>query len=302
MTTSTALELATVFNGNNPCLAPLRDGRVKIDGVEMRQMPVPNIIVPFRWMARHMPYDISEQAVVCYMVSRRYGLPVTALPIFPSSNVDEGGGILVNRRSGVRTAKDLEGKAIGMRAYTTTPTSWQIDYLRSQGCDTEKVTFISNDEEHQFRYHADAPPNVVYRKGANLERMLKDGELAGVFSTPIQDADPDIVPLNPNARADGIANFKSTGIFHPIHLMLVKNDVVRENPWILRSVYDAFKRAKAEWLAEQATPPEPWDDPLPIGLTQTRKSLERLMAIAVDIHVLERPMDIEELFPGDFLD
>jgi 4,5-dihydroxyphthalate decarboxylase len=297
MTTATALRLRTVFNGNNPSLQPLRDGRVKIRGVDMDQVAVPNIIVPFRRMGRYVEFDISELAVVTYYVARRYNLPMTALPVFPSSWVEQGQGIVINKKF-AQTAKDLEGKAVGMRAYTVTPSAWQRDYLKRQGCDISKVTWISNDEEHIAQFHPDAPKNLHYWKGANLAQMLSEGEIAALFSAPAGD-DPNVVPLNASFKEDGIGQFKQDHVYHPIHLMLVKNSVLEANPWVLRATYDAFKEAKEIWLAEHG-PVEPWEDPLPMGMTETRKSLEVLMDLAVEHGLLEKPLDLDEIFPGNF--
>src|SRR5262249_45380187 len=101
-------QLKTAFNVTNPALQPLRDGRVTIPGVEMDQVSPPNIIAAFRHMCRTLEYDISEMAVVTYFSMRRYGVPVTAIPVFPSSRVEMGGGIVVNKNAGVASAKDLE--------------------------------------------------------------------------------------------------------------------------------------------------------------------------------------------------
>lgn len=299
MTTTSTLTLDTVFNATNPACQPLRDGRVSIRGVEMRHVALPNIIIAFRRMCRTLDFGISELAVVTYFAARHYGLPMTAIPVFPASRVDDGDGIFINTRV-AHTAKDLEGKTVGMRAYTVTPSAWQRGYLAEQGCDLSKVTFISNDEEHVAYFHADAPKNLHYRKGANLQKMLSAGELAAGFSVPVPD-DPDIKPLNPSSRQDGIEKFKRTHVHHVIHLMLVHNRLLAEHPWLLRALYDAFKESKQVWQDERGGgAPEPWDDPMPVGMSETRDSLEALMGLAVAHGVIPRPLPIDELFPGNF--
>jgi 4,5-dihydroxyphthalate decarboxylase len=299
MTTSTAtLTLDTALNENNPSCQPLRSGAVTIPGVELRQLKFPNIINPFRRMARRLEFDLSEQAVVCYFVARRYGLPMTAVPVFPASRVDYGQGISINTRV-ARTAKDLEGKKVGMRAYTVTASTRQMAYIADQGADLSKITWVSNDVEHVQQFHVDAPKNVEYQVGADLRRMLIEGELAAAFiDVPDQ---PDIKPLNPNARQDGIERFKRDHIYHLIHLITVNDRVLEREPGLLRAVYDGFKRSKQAWLAERGgVPPEPWEDPMPIGLSETRATLEDLMRLVVAHGILPRPLDIDELFPGNF--
>lgn len=297
MTTTATLTLDTVFNETNPACKPLREGVVNIRGVEMNHIPVPNIIVPFRRMGRNAEFDISELAVVCYFVARRYGFPFTAIPVFPAARVDYGQGISINTKF-ARTAKDLEGKKVGMRAYTVTATTRQALYLADQGCDLSKVTFMSNDAEHVKQFHIDAPANVEYNKGADLRQMLIDGEIAAAFSVDVPDH-PEIVQLNPNFRAEGIERFKKDHIYHLIHTVVVHNRVLEQHPWVLRAVYDGFKASKEAWIAQrEGGAPEPWDDPMPIGLSEVRATLEDLMQQVVKLGILPQPMDIDDLFPG----
>ena len=299
MTTSTStLTLSTVFNETSPACAPLREGRVSIGGVELRHVPVANIIVPFRRLCRYLEFDISELAVVAYFTARRYGLPLTAIPVFPGSSVSDGAAIFVNERAGVRSPKDLEGKKVGVRAYTVTPGTWQRGYLADQGVDIRKVTWVSNDEEHVAQYHADAPPNVEYRVGADLRAMLAAGEIAGGLMVPVP-GDPDVKPLFPDAQAKGLETFKRTGVYRLGHLMLVNDRVLKDHPWVLKAVYDGFKASKAAWLAERGGSVAPWEDPMPLGLSQTGKSIEALVRYAVDQGLLDRPYTVDELFPGN---
>ena len=294
-------QLKTAFNVTNPALQPLRDGTVKIRGVEMDQVPSQNIIACFRHMCRTMEYDISEMAVVTYFTMRQYGMPVTAIPVFPSSRVERGAGILVNQQSGVKTAKDLEGKGVGMRSFAVTPCTWQKAYLMEEGVDLDKVKWLSHDDEHVAALNPDMPKTIEYRLGAPVAEMVKSGELAAALGIPITD-DPNVKPLEPQSREKGIEQFKKDGIYRVIHLMLVKNSALEADPGLLRATFDAFKESKERYLESlgDKAPTEKWDDPLPLGFDETRASLERLMRHAVEQKILKQPLDIEELFPGNF--
>src|SRR5262249_42715173 len=57
--------------------------------------------------------------------------PFVALPVFPS-RVFRHGYIFINRRRGIRTAKDLEGKRIGPPLYTQTAAIWTRGHLMHQ--------------------------------------------------------------------------------------------------------------------------------------------------------------------------
>jgi 4,5-dihydroxyphthalate decarboxylase len=298
---ASTLSLKTVFNAQNPSLQPLRDGRVKIRGVQMEQVPAPNIIPMFRQQCRDLPWEISEMAVVTYFTARLYGLPMTALPIFPSSRVEEGGGIFVRKDSGIRSAKDLAGKTAGLRSWAVTPSTWGKAYLAQQGLDLGSVRWICYDDEHVAAYNDHLPKNVEWVPGANVAKMLSEGEIDAVLGVQVQGYE-EIVPLVPDFRERGIERFKQDGIYRLIHLMTVRDDVLAAHPWLLEAVYEAFaasKQAYLESLGAEA-PKEPWEDPLPTGLKATRSSLERLMLHAIEQSIIPAPLDLDEIFPGNF--
>ena len=292
MTTSTsAITLKTAF-GQYATLAALRDGRVSVPGVQFDHVQVqPDIVAAFRRMCRTLEFDVSEMAVVTYFVARHYGLPMTAIPVVLSASVHDGRGIVYNQNAGVRTPKDLEGKRVGVRAYTVTGGVWARAYLAEQGVDLSKVTWVLGDDEHVAEFHKDAPPNLEYRVGADLAKMLADGELAGGIQ--IAPGGP-IKEFFPDAQATGIETFRRTGIYRLSHLVVTKDAVLAENPWLARALYDAFKASKEEWLRTLDAPPAPNEDRMLIGLSATRKSFEALMNSAVAQGILPRPLDLEQ--------
>jgi 4,5-dihydroxyphthalate decarboxylase len=300
MRTSRKISLKTAFNNTNPGLESLRNGSIEIRGVEMDAVDSANMVAIFRRMCRRLEFDISEMAVVTYYAARHYGLPMTGIPVFPSSQVNDGAGITYNAKTGVTSPKDFEGKTVGMRAYTVTPATWQRGYLAEQGVDLGKVNWLSATEEHVDAYHKDSPPNLTYDLSADLTKMLAVGEIAGGLGVPVPD-NPDVKEMFPDARAQGIETFKQTGVYRLIHMMVVKDSVLEENPWVLEAVYEAFKASKEEWLRQRGGAPlEPWEDPMPIGMSQTRASNEKLMHHSVESRILPNMLDLNEIFPGNF--
>lgn len=299
MTASTStLKVSTVI-GQSPHLMPLRDGTIKPEGVEFEHVTLTPITVGFRRMCRNLEFDVCEMAVVTYYVARQYGLPMTALPIFTLARFEHG-GYLYNTRLAA-TPKDFEGKKFGFRAYTVTPGVWARAFLEQEhGLDLDKVTWVMADEEHVAQYHADKPANVEYQVGANLGQMLADGELAGAHGVQRVES-PDVQPLVADPQQAGIEAYKRTGAFPLIHLMVIKDSVLKEHPWLAGSVYEAFKAAREHYLKQSGSSvKEPYDDPMPMGLEANRHSLRVLMDYAVRQKVLKRPLDIDELFPGNF--
>ena len=96
MTTATRT-LSTVISANPYC-DPIKDGRVKIPGIEMEQITVNPMIQAFRRMTRGLEFQICEVAVVTYFTARQYGVPITALPSRSRRGV--GGGRFMRIRPG----------------------------------------------------------------------------------------------------------------------------------------------------------------------------------------------------------
>jgi 4,5-dihydroxyphthalate decarboxylase len=155
--------------------------------------------------------------------------------------------------------------------------------------------------------------------------MMAKGEIAAGFSgnaglgragAPTAGWDAKRIPpadypeLFPNAKELEAEWFKRTGIY-PMHgTIVVKDSVLKEHPWVARSLHDAFSAAKKEWLAElkrgEATAasdqkyrdlmPLIGADPLPYGLQKNLPTIEALESYAYKQNLIARRMGIDELF------
>jgi 4,5-dihydroxyphthalate decarboxylase len=299
---TTATRTLTTVISNNPYCQPLKDGRVKLPGVEMEQISVTPLIQAFRRMTRNLEFQICEIAVVTYYTARQYGVPITGLPIFPLARFEHG-GIVLNTNV-VKSPKDIEGKTVGVRAYTVTPGVWARAILKQEhGVNLDSIHYVMGDDEHVIQFNQDPEiwPNLEYRVGADLQKMLADGELACGLQIPPGDY-AHLKPLYADPRAAGIAAYERMGGVYPLtHMMCVRNDVLAENPGLDRALVEAFKEAKEVHRKATGAPvPEfPYEDPVPIGLDSTRKALEVLMQLSVEQHVMKKALDIDEIFPGN---
>jgi 4,5-dihydroxyphthalate decarboxylase len=300
MTTATKT-LTTVISANPYC-DPLKNGEVRIPGVELEQITVTPLIQAFRRMTRNLEFQVCEIAVVTYYTAVQYGVPITGIPVFPLARFEHN-GITINTNL-VKTPKDLESQRIGVRAYTVTPGVWARAFLQQEhGVDINKVHYIMGDDEHVIQYNQDPdiPKNLEYRIGADLQKMLAEGEIACGLQVPPGDY-PHLKSLYPDGRAAGIAAYERLGGVYPLtHMMCIRNDVLKEMPWLAQALVDAFKQSKE--MHRQKTgagqPAQPYDDPMPIGLDSTRKALQVLMEMAVHQRVMKKALDIDEIFPGN---
>ncbi|HDR8910350.1 TPA: ABC transporter substrate-binding protein [Burkholderia multivorans] len=304
-----------------PHTAAIRNGSIPIEGVQAEFVTVKPQIGAFRRMVRDVEFDVCELAPTTYLIARAFGAPFVALPVFVTRTFHHG-GLLVRPDANVRTPKDLEGKKVGVRAYSVTTGVWTRQVLIDEyGVDVSKVTWVVDDEEHVAQLKL--PPNVVHAaNGTSLADMMASGELAAGFAAAAgigrtgnptggwKEVEADYPELFPNARELEADYYARTGIY-PMHgTIVVKDSVLAEHPWIAKSLYDAFAQAKKEWLArldagEVAGPSDNkylrmreivGHDPLPYGLHENVKTIEALEATAFKQGLTPRRMSIDELF------
>ena len=163
-----------------PHTSAIRSGAIPIEGVDAEFVTVQPQIGAFRRMVRQLEFDVCELAPTTFIIARSYGLPVLGLPVFVTRRFHHS-GLLVRPDAGVRTPRDLEGKKVGVRAYSVTTGVWTRSILIDEfGVDNSKVTWVVDDEEHVQQLKL--PPNVVHvNGGSSLAAMMEAGELAGGF-------------------------------------------------------------------------------------------------------------------------
>src|ERR1700689_2623625 len=92
----------------------LRAGEVQVEGIDLNVVVFPSGRQIFDRMIGGEEFDASELSASEFIAhAGRGNSPFVAIPVFPS-RVFRHGYIFVNRRSGIRTPKDLEGRRIGL--------------------------------------------------------------------------------------------------------------------------------------------------------------------------------------------
>ena len=222
--------------------------------------------------------------------------------------------IVYNVKSGVQSPKDIEGKKVGVRAYTVTTGVWTRGILASEyGVDLDKITWVVVDEEHVQEYHK--PANVMERPGANLAEMLVKGELAAAIGVGKVES-PDVKPLIPDAGAAEAAWYRKTGIYPINHMVVVKDAILQADPSLAPRLFAGFRAAKAQFLDQLSAGVElpadakalanrrslVGDDPFPNGVASNRKALEAIVRFAHEQKILPNPVKPEEMFAANTLD
>ncbi len=302
----------SIVLGKHGQVEDIRSGAVGIDGVELEFRNFERMPDAYRIMARTAEFDICELAPTTYLMAREAGTPITALPL-PMTRQFRHGGLQRLRSSSIRTPQQLEGRGVGLRAYTVTAPVWTRGILAEEyGVDLDRVTWFKEDEEHVESY---LPPANVKRPppGKTLADMMRSGDLevgfaglAGVGSGE----DLDLVEFFDDANARDADLFRRTGIY-PIHgVIAVRNELLQSRPGLARSIFAAFTRARDNyWSRVKAGVAkgkedlrylklaETVGDPLPYGLEENYRSLEALVRFSHHQKLLAGKPSVSEVFP-----
>jgi 4,5-dihydroxyphthalate decarboxylase len=306
------LKLKTVFRPDGHTAA-LRDQTVKPRTFEIDYVDVPVLIQAFRKMVRGLEYDICEMAITTYICAKSYGKRFTAVPVFPA-RVFHHGAIVYNTKSGIQSPKDLEGKKVGVhRGYTVTTGVWIRGILQHQyGVDLNKITWLLSGDEHVAEFRR--PSNVIpIESGQKLEEMIVSGEIPAAVNVEVDH--PDVKPLISKPVEAAFEALRTSGHYPINHTVVVRDELLAAHPGLAEDIFTAFSAAKRLYVdrlrSGQIETPTKTDerykrvmeitgaDPLPYGVGPNRKMIETVMQYATEQKILDRPLEIEDLFaPG----
>jgi 4,5-dihydroxyphthalate decarboxylase len=241
------------------------------------------------------------------------GAPITALPL-PMTRRFRHAGLQRPAGSDLRTPKDIEGRRVGVRTYGVTAGVWTRGiYADEFGVDPAKVTWLTAEDENV--QSAPLPANVHrIDPGTSLADLLRKGELDVVYGglAGIGASADDFELTDLVIDADELERqwFERTGIY-PLHgVIVIRNDVLDHLPWLPTALFDAFARAKQNYLQriESGAAAEAEDrrylrlselvgDPLPYGLEENAESLGALVRYARRQGLIAEEPSIENVFP-----
>ena len=294
---------------------PLLDGNVKLSGIS------PSFYTAARGEACLRPvyeeFDVAEMSLSWYAMARARNEPVYALPIFPMRMFAQP-YIYCGANSGIEQPRDLAGKRIGMDRYRLTIGLWARGILQEHhGVRPNQMHWFTTDPEGAgFQ----APPDVeVTVTGQDAEEMLLKGDVDALISPNVPDAfragDPRIRRLFEPCRPAVEQYFAATGIFPITHTLVVREELLEREPWIVESLVDGFAAADAFCRSEYDYPKRllfptaqlileeeeqrfgknPWQE----GLAPNARNLDKFMQYAAAQGYTPRVLGTAEAFwPG----
>jgi 4,5-dihydroxyphthalate decarboxylase len=277
--------------GSYPNAMALKDGRIRSDILEFDFADVKVSNTAFKPLVREAKFDLAEVAIVTFLQAKLYGKPYV---LMPATVVGRGQlhTIAYNPERGHLGPGDLNGKTLGVRAYTQTTGAWVRGILAEDyGVDLSTINWVTFEEGHVAEYQD--PPNVRRApEGKQLVQMLLDGEIdAAVVGDKFPD--PRLKPLIPEPEAANRAWSQKHGGVPINHMLVIREPLAQSRPDVVREVYRVFREAKEAAFAEAGAPElDPWR----FGIDANRRSLEIIIDFAVTQGLLPRPFAVDELF------
>jgi 4,5-dihydroxyphthalate decarboxylase len=235
----------------------------------------------FKRVVRNHEFDVAEMAIMTYVIAKSFGTPYRLLPFTVLARFQHP-YLVYNASRGTVTPKGLEGKRVGVRAYSVTTGAWIRGILAEDyGVDIESVNWITFEEAHVAEFKD--PPSVTRAPaGKELGAMLAAGELDAAIMAAVP-SDPNLKPVIPDPEAAGKRWGEKHHAIQLNHLVVVKDTVPQK---IADEVYDILVESKKA----AGNPPM-----LPHGLEANRHNLEVAIDVAYKGKLIPRRFTVEEL-------
>jgi 4,5-dihydroxyphthalate decarboxylase len=302
----------------------LYTGEAQPEGVDLNFLAIDSPREIFDRMGKNLEFDACEMSsseVIGRLAAGRREL--IALPVFPS-RVFRHGFITVNRKM-VKTAKDLEGKRIGVPLYTQTAAVFIRGLLQDEyRVDLSDVHWVQGATDSPESHGNPSPPPLLKpvsieqnRSGFSLSDLLARGEIAAILGSGLPASlrtHPDVVRLFPDFHKVELDYYRRTRIFPIMHLVALRRDLYEKHPFIAISLYRAMDAAKNIALAkmrdvgalrymlpgmtaeldviDEVFGGDPW----PYGIEPNRPTLEALVRYLAEQSLIKAPIPVQELF------
>jgi 4,5-dihydroxyphthalate decarboxylase len=304
----------------------LTNGLVRADGIVLTGFTLPIEEVFYRFI-KNREWDVSEMSFGKFIAYASQGnSPFIGIPVFPS-RVFRHSSFYVRADRGIASAKDLEGKTVGIPEWAQTAGIYARGFLaETEGVDLRKIRWVQagiNEAGREEKVEFKLPPGIQYeqRRDTSLSAMLLSGEVDAAMSARVPDAFKTgggrIVRLYPNYREEEARYHAATGIFPIMHVIAIRRAVFERYPWVAMNLLKAFEEAKQRSLERMndltaSRIPLPWSasissewgkdfgaDPFPYGLEGSRRTLEGFCRFAHDQGVTATQMTPDDLFPKE---
>jgi 4,5-dihydroxyphthalate decarboxylase len=267
--------------GDHPCTAALKDGSIRSDSVTLDFAQISPTHKGFKPMVRAQAFDVSEMAIVTYLMAKSFGKPMVLLPSVVMARFQHAYA-LTNAKSGALTPGGLNGKRVGIRSFTTTTGAWLRGILANDhGVDLNSIHWVTFEDAHvaEFRDMTARAP-----KDKQIVQMLLDGELDAVLGEKSEH--PDLKPLFRDVAGEEQSWFAKHGVMPINHMVVVSEALSAEHPSVVREVFSLLQQSAAR--APAASPH--------LSAEEMRRSLQMIIRYTAQQGLIPRAFAVDELF------
>ncbi len=280
-------------------------------------------------------YEVTEMGLIPYITKyinddfRAY----TLIPVFISRTFRHR-NVFVHADSGIEKPEDLRGKRVGTPGYGMSANTWIRGFLLDEyGVSADDMQWIETTKssdggalntDMQRYYFASDFPLIKGPEGVDESELLLSGDCDALITaiTPrsFLEGNPKIKRLFPDVRTAEMDYYRKTQLFPIMHVIAIRTDVLKENPWLAKAVFEMYSKAKQKAYSnlESTTVSRvtlPWvtqefEDARKLmgrnfwkyGIEANRKELELIMRYVYEQGLAKRQLKFEELFHSSTLE
>ncbi len=268
--------------GDHACTSALKDGSIKSDLVTLDFAEYSPTNQGFKPMVREGAFDVSEMAIVTYLMARSFGKPMVLLPYVVLARFQHAYAVY-RAELGNLKPRDLERRRVGIRSFTTTTGAWLRGILANDyGVDLNSIHWVTFEDAHVAEFR---DTTVRAPAGKAIIQMLLDGELDAVLGEKVER--PGLKPLFADAVAEEQSWFAKHQVVPINHMVVVSETLSNEHPEAVREVSRLLRESAA--LAPPPAVPR-------FNAEEMRRSLELIIQYTAQQGLIPRAFAVDELF------
>src|SRR5665213_2774474 len=210
-------------------------------------LPVEEVF--FRFI-KNREWDVSEMSFGKFIAYAAMGnSPFIGIPVFPS-RVFRHSAFYVRADRNIKSAKDLEGKTVGIPEWAQTAGIYARGFLsETAGVDLKKIKWVQagmNEAGREEKVEFTLPQGIQYqqRRDTSISAMLLSGEIDAAISARVPDAfktnGGKVVRLYPDYRTVEADYYDTTGVYPIMHVIAIRRAVFERYPWVAVNLFKAF--------------------------------------------------------------
>ncbi len=302
---------------------PLLQGRVEIEGVRLTPMKTPSMVFNENPQLEQGDFGLWDLNIGYLLPAIEAGWELVALPVFVKRKPTYQ-FIFCRTDRGIKSPKDLEGKTIGSTSYRTALTVWARGLLRNRhGVEITEMRWLASrgyfpiyDEKTRIEPLADRKSPVDRLIEGEVDAIITDISDVKLFEK--LENNPTVARLFPDHITEDEKLYRETGIYTPVHLIVMSKKLNRQYPDLARKLYDAFEQSKKiayeDILSDQAgfsvvylrermkEQIERWGDPWKYGIRANRSTIDAIIRYNHEQGMTRGKLDYKEIFAESTLD